>query len=132
MGATCAPSIANLFMARYEERWFQVNPYQSHIKLWKRFIDDVFVLWEGTSQQFELFFNWLNTCDTNIQFTYESSRYEITYLDVRVVKGAGEWITTLYRKEIDRNTLLHFHSAHPPRLKTGLPFSQYLILKKLL
>ena len=38
-----APSYANLFMTKFKEKCVYTCPLQP--KLWKRFIDDIFVIW---------------------------------------------------------------------------------------
>ena len=50
MGTICAPSYANLFMAQYKEK-----PMYQYIKdmapLHLRYIDDIFIIWNGTKEQ---------------------------------------------------------------------------------
>ena len=43
MGTKLAPSYANLFMTKSEEKYVYTYPQQP--KLWKRFIDDIFMIW---------------------------------------------------------------------------------------
>lgn len=35
MGATCAPSVANLYMQKFEHDWLENSPYLTSIKLWR-------------------------------------------------------------------------------------------------
>ena len=50
MGSKASPSIANLFVGLFEEDYV-LNPAKNmflpHIKLWRRYIDDIFLLWTG-------------------------------------------------------------------------------------
>ena len=41
MGAKLAPSYANIFMTKFEEKYVYTYPLQP--KLWRRFIDDIFI-----------------------------------------------------------------------------------------
>ena len=43
MGTKSAPSNANIFMTKFEEKYVYTYPLQP--KLWKRFIDDIFMIW---------------------------------------------------------------------------------------
>ena len=43
IGTKLAHSYANLFMTRFEENY--VYTYHLQPKLWKRFIDDIFLIW---------------------------------------------------------------------------------------
>lgn len=66
-----------------------------HIKVWRRYIDDVFVVWEGPETRLLKFFNLLNTNNYNLKFTMTHDKQTITFLDVRLyVSSEG----TLFRK----------------------------------
>ena len=52
MGTKCAPSYANIFMGWFEEKF--IFPNLSHFYL--RFIDDIFLIWNGTKTEFDNFF----------------------------------------------------------------------------
>lgn len=97
MGATCTPSVENLFMGTFEEKWILSSPYQSHIKLWCLYIDDIFMLWKGQIDQLDGFLMWLNHRDDNIRFTHASSGHSMTFLDVEIKRGDHMWITSVYR-----------------------------------
>ena len=43
MGTKLVASYANLFMTKFEEKYVYTYPLQP--KLWKRFIDDIFLIW---------------------------------------------------------------------------------------
>ena len=43
MGTKLAPSYANLFVTKFEEKYVYTYPQQS--TLWKRFTDDTFLIW---------------------------------------------------------------------------------------
>lgn len=44
MGATCAPSVANLLMGSFEKTWLDRSEHRHQVKLWCRYIDDIFVI----------------------------------------------------------------------------------------
>ena len=58
-----------------------------HIKIWKRFIDDIFLIWTGTKEELELYMKTINTIHNTIKFTYEASDKELTFLDITLYKG---------------------------------------------
>ena len=50
MSTKCAPSYANIFMSMFEERY--IYPLIEKIsKFYARFIDDIFLIWTGTTDQ---------------------------------------------------------------------------------
>lgn len=46
-----APAYANLFMGKLEKHLISLA--NNHIKTWKRYIDDIFIIWTGTTNKFE-------------------------------------------------------------------------------
>ena len=52
MGTICAPPFANIFMGKFEETF--IYPYiQNLCILYLRYIDDLFLIWTGTKEQFQ-------------------------------------------------------------------------------
>ena len=58
MGTKMAPAYANLYMGKLEEKLKDVG--KPHVKLWKRFIDDIFVIWTGSKPEFITFMTKIN------------------------------------------------------------------------
>ncbi|KAJ1118901.1 hypothetical protein NDU88_007088 [Pleurodeles waltl] len=50
MGSTFAPSLGCLYMFDFESRFILPNtePFQINIKLWRRYIDDILIVWQGS------------------------------------------------------------------------------------
>ena len=64
-----------------------INHATEHIHTWKRFIDDIFIIWTGTPEEFEQFMIYLNQIHQTIKFTHEISEKELTFLDITLYKG---------------------------------------------
>ena len=117
MGTKMAPAYANIFMGNLEPTLREAGG--DHILLWKRFIDDIFVIWMGTEQQFLEFMDKLNSIHTSIKFTYECSENEITFLDVTLYKGERFKETLIldiktHIKPTNKQLYVHASSYHPP------------------
>ncbi|CAH2249555.1 Hypothetical predicted protein [Pelobates cultripes] len=69
---------------------------------------------------------YLNGLDTPIRFTSNISASSVQYLDLEILIKNHEITHCLYKKDTDRNTLLHNNSAHPRMLKKSLPKAQFL------
>ena len=131
MGSPCSPNYANLFMGKFEEDFvYNNNPFSTLIRCWFRFIDDVFCIFTGSSDELQEFKSYINSRMPTIKFTLEQSQESISFLDV-VVKKTDQLETRVYRKETDRNSFLDFSSYHPPGLKKGLPYSQMVRIKRI-
>ena len=57
---------------------------RGRILLWRRFIDNVFIIWTRTPAELE---EYMNTVHDTIKFTHETSEQELTFLDVTLYKG---------------------------------------------
>ena len=82
---------------------------------------------------FELhnFVEHLNNMHYTIKFSMETSKVEISFLDTMVKLDNGKVVTDLYCKPTDRNNYLPFNSARPYHCKKGLPYRQFLHLKRI-
>ena len=101
IGTRIAPAYANLFMGYLEKRMTN-----KHIHIWKRFIDDIFLISKVTQNELELYMKTINSLHKPLKFTYESSKEELTLLDV-----------TLYKWERFKQVYLHAGSYHPTATK---------------
>ncbi|XP_068128946.1 uncharacterized protein [Hyperolius riggenbachi] len=132
MGSNVAPSYANLFMDWFEQSFVYPHPmYLGHALCWLRYIDDIFFIWSGTEDSLLQFKNDLDGFFPTISFTLEHSRTDVHFLDVLVKSQDGVLQTSPYRKPTDRNTYLSARSYHPQRLKKGLPYGQFLRLRRI-
>lgn len=74
----------------------------------------------------------MSSCfDNNLEFTSNFNSDRVSFLDMWVIKNNNSIITTLYRKDTDKNTLLMASSFHPTPLKKGLPISQFFRLRRI-
>ena len=121
MGTKLAPSYANLFMTKFE----QVHVYTYHLQptLWKRFIDDIFLIWPHGMDSLLEFTQHLNTVHPTIKFTSAISPSEIAFLDLTLYTIDDKLCTRLYTKSTDRHMCLNFNSEHPMNLRRSIPYS---------
>ena len=129
MGTKLAPSYANLFMTQFEDKYAYTYPLQP--QLWKRFIDDIFVIWPHGMNSLMKFIEHLNTVHPPIKFTSDISETRISFLDLTIYIEQSKLHTRLYTKSTDRHMYLNYFSEHPMSLKKSIPYSQFLRLKKI-
>ena len=117
MGTKMAVAFANIFMAKIER---QVLVQSSKKPLvWKRYIDDVFSLWDTSTEKIEEFLGKANSFHLTITFTAEISETAITFLDTKVYKGERFHkesfldVQTHY-KPTETFQFTNFYSCHPP------------------
>ena len=125
-----APTYANIFMADFEET--HVYTYPKQPKIWVRYIDDIFMIWEHGAEELQKFLKHLNEVHKTIKFTSESSQQKVNFLDTWVIKKENGHIDTdLYTKPTDSNNYLEYTSAHPSHTKRGISLGQFLRLRRI-
>ncbi|XP_078523015.1 uncharacterized protein LOC144792032 [Lissotriton helveticus] len=132
MGATCAPSLACLYVSKFEDKHIYniTAPFYENISEWGRYIDDIFFIWTGDMETLNDFLTWLNCGDVNLKFTSHVSKNCVEFLDI-IIKVTGGYLSVeLYTKPTDRNSMLHFNSNHPASQKNNIPFGQFLRLRR--
>ena len=106
MGTPFAVTAANTFMCYHERDIIEL--YAQHLTLYKRFIDDIFVTWDGTREILFEFLSAMNPKDERIKLTYEISDFKISFLDLLLFKDSAcqtlQYSTYLY---------IPFESFHP-------------------
>ena len=130
MGTRVAPCYANTIMGWFEDTY--VYNYQPSPHLWKRYIDDIFVVWTNGAPTLITFFQYLNGCLPSIKFEMEQSQEKVNFLDVTVtLNSEGTLVSDLYTKPTDSHNYLDYRSAHPRHCRSGIPYSQFLRLKRI-
>ena len=72
-----------------------------------------------------------NVFNPNIQFTYESSKKSIVFVDLDVALYNGRLESTVHVKLTDRHQYLQYSSSHPEHKKRSIVFSQTLRVSRI-
>ena len=90
-------------------------------KVWKRYIDDTFVIWQHGSPSKQLFLKHLNNQQDSIKFTMEEEQdNRIAFLDVLVKREGLKMSSSVYRKATHTDRYLDFNSHHHPKVLAGV------------
>ena len=132
MGTRAAPNYANLFMGEFEEKYVYGSKWKRYLTYYGRFIDDIFIIWNGSEEELKHFISHMNAVHNSIKFTSKQSNSEIEFLDVLVRKDSKGYLSTdIYQKPTDTHSYLNYKSAHPPHCKKSIPFSQFIRLQRI-
>ena len=122
MGTKVAVSFTNIFMSAVETEIIN----ESKIKLfeWKRYIDDVFFLWDTTIEEIDQFILEANRHHPTIKFTAEISDKETHFLDTTIFKGERFHKDSIldistHFKPTEKFQYTHYTSCHAPGVKKG-------------
>jgi hypothetical protein len=117
MGSPMIPPYANIFMYQLEKNTVHKYMNLGTILLYKRFIDDVFIISkdsEITELQSEL-----NSLNPSINLTWSPPAKHCNFLDLIVLVKNNKIYTKVFQKQLNTYAYLPFHSYHTPAQKRG-------------
>ena len=129
MGTRCAPNYAIIFMAELEEDYLDTCTLKP--TLWKRYIDDIFMVWKHGPEELTRFLNRLNDFHPTIKFTEEHSNEGLPFLDTYTYIEDEKLKTRVYHKPTDNKQYLHYESCHPLQQKNSIPYSLLVRAKRI-
>ena len=144
MGNPAVPDYANSFMAEEMDKNIKMKAsnYDKEetkaLELMKRFLDDIFLVFCGSTKDLHNFLTEVNSINPSIQLTMTHTAIKgeaiedkcdcepvnsISFLDTECSIKEGKIETTLFRKPTDRNQYLLPTSCHPKQTTKSIPFS---------
>lgn len=121
MGTPPAPCYATLFYAIKEQNLLE--NYSNNLLYYKRYIDDVFAIWDNYDPP-EDYIPWLMfKSDMNfagLKWEVSERKTEVDFLDVTIRINNNKITTTMYEKALNLHLYLPPHSAHPAGVLKGI------------
>ena len=106
MGSPLGPTMANVFLWFYELKWHKQCPSQFKPVFYRRYVDDIFVLFEPAENLSKFH---LNTCHPNMSFSFEQEiNSKLSFLDEEVSRQQGKFVTRVYKKPTFSGVNTHF------------------------
>ena len=120
MGTPLAPVLANLYLA-FLERILKEKSTEANIiwpLLYKRFIDDCFIVYQGDRAQLTRFIDMFNSLVESISLSLESFGISVNFLDLTIYKGKrfrreGRLDIKIFQKPMNKYLYLPFSTEHP-------------------
>ena len=107
---------ANAFMYLHEKDI--IDRYSSYLILYKRFIDDILAIWDGTKDTLLEFLDTLNSKAGRIKLTYYISNRSISFLDsLHRDISSNELHFSTFQKPLNKYLFSPFELFHPSRNK---------------
>lgn len=117
MGSPASPAIANIFMAKVEER--ALETFDTRPKIWHRYVDDIFSIVKA--HLVDKLLEHLNAQHPSITFTVEREHdRQLPFMDARLERVEGVLKTGVYRKPTHTGRYLQFTSNHPNDAKRAV------------
>ena len=123
IGSPLGPILANVFLCHSEKQWLSECPPDILPKVFKRYVDDIFVMFLCQSHLKD-FVNYMNTKHPNIKFTSECEENDFfSFLDVKITRRNNHLITSVFRKATFSGVFTNFKSFMPVTYKFGLVYT---------
>ena len=113
-----APNYANLYMAYLEANHVFKLPHQ--LMYYRRYIDDIFMVYQHPIATLEDFQAKLNSIWPMIKFTFDCSSTQVTYLDINVIKQGNRLLVQPYFKPTNTFSYLLPSSYHHKAVFKGI------------
>ena len=130
MGEKMAPNYATLVLGYLENKLCsQVTDIMGEdighyvYTNWRSFLDDCYINWPYGEDKLEELDRILNSLDSSIQLTPETSCKELPFLDVMIRKENTHLTTDIYYKPTDLFQYLPYTSSHPRHTKNNISYS---------
>ena len=117
MGSPMIPPYANIFMYQLEKNIVQKHTASGSLILFKRFIDDVFIITKDSD--ISEIQGELNTMRPFIKLTWTPPAKHCNFLDLIISIKNGKIHTNVYQKQLNTYAYLPFHSYHTTAQKKG-------------
>ena len=123
MGIKVAVAFANIFMTKVQTEL--LNKSTKKPICWKRYIGNIFSLWNTGREEITHFIEQANNHHATIKFTADISKNKVTFLDTIVYKGESFnsmliLDVGMHFKPTETFQYTHFSSCHPLGVKKGL------------
>lgn len=123
MGNNASVQLANIYMAYIEKEIIDKYFLLACLAIYKRYIDDIFILWKGSYEQLLNFQKEYNNIHPNINLTFEQSKISITFLDLVIYKNINNINIKLYtrthQKALNKYLYIPYKSYHSKAMHKG-------------
>jgi hypothetical protein len=119
MGSPMIPPYANIFMHMIEKD--TVMKHSNTILLYKRFIDDVFLIIKKDPVSIQTFQSDMNNLQPCIKLTWTTPSLKVDFLDITITINLkqSKIHTNTFQKPLNKYSYLPFKSYHTLGMKTG-------------
>ena len=115
MGSPLSGLLADVYLNYFENSFiFSNNRFESNIVFYGRYVDDTFMIYNGTHRQIDILHNYLNSINDNMKFTLEvEDNGKLNFLDLTVSRHGNKIQFGIYRKPTATDIVIHATSHHP-------------------
>ena len=119
MGGPLSRLLADLIVENKIEKKIKQHPRWKKVWDWVRLIDDTLSGWDS-EQEFDEFFEYLNTLHPGIKWTCEKEEQgRLAIFDIQIIRDSEKLQTSVYRKSSASDRYIHYTSEQAWREKAS-------------
>ena len=123
MDSPSGPTLANIFLCFRETTWLKNCPKYFEPVYYKRYVDDIFVLFEKL-KQVSRFVKYMNKRNKNIKFSFETEKDNyFSFLDVKTCREKDKFAKNFFWKDRFSSVYINFNSFVALKHKFGLVYT---------
>ena len=120
MDSPLGPTLGNAFLCHYEKEWLDNCPIHFKPMIYKRYVDDIFVLFLS-KEHHELLVDYMNKQHKCLKFTSEAENdNSFSFLDIKITRHNQQFKTSVYRKPTFSGVFMHYESYLDQTYKKSL------------
>ncbi len=127
MGTNMAVAIANIYMMNLVDKKIE---QANGVKMYRRYIDDLYILFEGTQEEALALQIYMNNLVTGLRFTMESNNNKAIFLDLETFKILGKIEYKLHQKELNKYGYITPYSCHTKSTLKGWIYGELLRINR--
>ena len=123
MGSPLSPILAKLCMEFFEKKYIETLPEDVKPKFWVRYVDDIFIIYQGSDEMLNSLLDIVNNLLPSIKFTVEhEDGGTLPFLDVLVIHDSttSSFSFKVYRKATNKENYIHFFSCHSHKVRVNV------------
>jgi len=114
MGLPISGTVAEVYLQYVEsthiKQWWETG----EISLYKRYVNDILIIYESQKINNNIIEQKINTTDNNIEFNMTTEENNaIDYLDLTLNRQRNKIELSIHRKPTSTDTTIHYKSNHP-------------------
>jgi hypothetical protein len=110
MGSPISGTLAEIYLQLIEERHIKHWIEEGNIVYYKRYVDDIFIIFDASRINETIIKQVMNSIDKHLEFKITES---INYLDMTINRNKNRLEISIYRKPTSTNITIHQTSNHP-------------------
>ena len=112
MGSPLSPLMSEIFMSKFDQLICENEKWTKSIFFYRRYVDDIFLIWRGTDRELSKFVNQINKLEKNLRFKVERGGDRLDFMDLTLIITDNKIKIKVYRKKTYTDSIIPYNSHH--------------------